>query len=614
MHFIDAAVREGRNAVIEAGTGTGKTISSLCGVLPYVLDKGTKALYVTRTKSQQEQVAREAAAIKRRVLCVPFQGRSADSCPLMRGDPDKADGTPEELSRLCSRCKRLDGSGGRICGYYERTADADAGYWIGVVRECLSPEEFALRAESEGLCPYELRKLLLPAADIIAVPYPFLFIPGARMSLESWMGIPVSETVVVADEAHNLPDYLRDVQTFEISRNSLERAAAEARGRGDPYVWKDLRVTDFTDALDSALDSACREYLIDEDGMLPPYYLEEQLMERLGTISSSLFKAAQAMFAIGEGIVQEKEAGMKLPRSYIRSLGIFLQIWMEEQDAACVRLITGGDNPKFQSYCMDPSPAAGPLNACVSSVHISGTLEPLGNYADEMGLDVPLKLKSASSFPPGNFRMLYSGDVTMRYEERFSDENYRRLLDLISGSISSARVNTAVFFPSYQVMDRIVSDLDPGDRTVFAERRGMTQAALLSLVEAFRRSDGGILFGITGGRISEGIDFPGEALKLAIIAGIPFPKPSARLRALKHYYDVRFGDGAGFASIVPASRKVRQAAGRVIRSETDRGIAVIADCRAAVLRDSGAELSGDIPGEIRRFFSGPEHQIYKRYA
>ena len=111
VRFIDSAVRDGCPAVIEAGTGIGKTVSALCGTLPLVLEKGTKVLYLTRTKSQQKQVVREVAAIGHGVLCVPMQGRSSYSCPMMRDDPETAAGTPEELSRLCSEYKRRDKDG-----------------------------------------------------------------------------------------------------------------------------------------------------------------------------------------------------------------------------------------------------------------------------------------------------------------------------------------------------------------------------------------------------------------------------------------------------------------------------------------------------------------------
>ena len=83
-----------------------------------------------------------------------------------------------------------------------------------------------------------------------------------------------------------------------------------------------------------------------------------------------------------------------------------------------------------------------------------------------------------------------------------------------------------------------------------------------------------------GGRISEGIDFPAEQLEIAVIVGIPYPKPTARQRGLQNYYDLKFGKGWEYTVQAPAARKMLQAIGRLIRNETDRGIVVILDKRA----------------------------------
>jgi DNA excision repair protein ERCC-2 len=91
-------------------------------------------------------------------------------------------------------------------------------------------------------------------------------------------------------------------------------------------------------------------------------------------------------------------------------------------------------------------------------------------------------------------------------------------------------------------------------------------------------------------------------MELAVIVGVPYPRPTAKLRALKRYYDLRFGDGRLFASAAPASRKMRQAIGRLIRSEADRGAAVILDRRVVALNGIGAKLSDDVPGDVAVFF------------
>lgn len=606
--FIDRTVRDRRCAVIEAGTGTGKTVTSLCGVLGFAMDRGMKVLYLTRTKSQQKQVIRESAVLKADILCVGIQGRSASTCPMMRDDPDLASGTSEEISKLCSEYKRRDGDKGCHCKFYERIESTDIESWVEAIRrDHPQPEEFARMCEDAGLCPYELLKYALPKADVIAVPYPFVFMPQVLDRFIQWIGVPLSQTLIIVDEAHNLPDYLREVQTFEYSYRAMELTEKEATDNGNPMVHEGLSVMDVAAVLKEILEYAVREYLIDEDGMLPPYFLEEELMDRLGVTSVIIGKILKGMEDIGDCIAERKKQRRKLPRTYIGSMARFLRYWITGDEEMYVRLVIDGKNPKFQSYCMDPRGASDPLNECFASIHMSGTLEPLDSYIAEIGLERVNTMNLGGVFPEGNLLTLYSDEVSMKYEERSVQENYDRIFELVVSTVNSVRVNTAVFFPSYQFMDRMVDDglVSALGRDVYYEERGMGQSDLMDVFENFRSSDGAVLFCVTGGRISEGLDFPDKALELAVLIGIPYPKPTAKLRALKRYYDIRFGDGMRYTTTIPTVRKMRQAIGRLIRSETDRGVAVITDRRAAGLKELHAILSKDVPRAVALFLEQP---------
>ena len=605
VRFISNTVDDGMSPVVEAGTGTGKTVSALAATLPAVLERGMKVIYLTRTKSQQKQVIREAAAIGHGILCVGLQGRTAASCPMMRDDPDLASGTSEEISKLCSEYKRRD-AGECRCRFYANIEHTDIDSWVERIREeHPEPEGFARLCEEAELCPYEMLKYALPHADVIAASYPFVFMPQILARLVDWIGIPLHRTVIVVDEAHNLPDYLRDVQTFEYSRAALDLAEKEARENGDSEVHEGLTVTDIVGVLREVLGYAVKEYLIDDDGILPPYFLEDELMSRLGMTSVSIMRIVQALEDIGDSIAERKKQRRKLPRSYIGSMGRFMRAWLTGSEDCHVRLVLGGDNPCFQSYCMDPSGASDPLNECFASVHMSGTLEPIDAYIRDIGLDRAVPTTLNGFFPRENLLTLYSDEVSMRYEDRFIESNYARLRQLLYDTVNSVRVNTAVFFPSYQFMDRMLDDGVASDlgRDIYYERRDMPQEELMEVFDSFRTSEGSVLFCVTGGRISEGLDFPDKSLELAVLIGIPYPKPTAKMRAMTRYYDAKFGDGRLYVSIIPASRKMRQSIGRLIRSETDRGVAVILDRRAASLRDISPMLCGDIPAAVTSFFS-----------
>jgi DNA excision repair protein ERCC-2 len=103
------------------------------------------------------------------------------------------------------------------------------------------------------------------------------------------------------------------------------------------------------------------------------------------------------------------------------------------------------------------------------------------------------------------------------------------------------------------------------------------------------------------------MDFPDEELEIVILVGIPYPKPTARHKALQVYYDRKFGKGWEYAVKAPTVRKLLQSIGRLIRNEDDRGVAIILDKRARHFKSylEGLRESIDIVKDSRDFFSNP---------
>jgi DNA excision repair protein ERCC-2 len=157
----------------------------------------------------------------------------------------------------------------------------------------------------------------------------------------------------------------------------------------------------------------------------------------------------------------------------------------------------------------------------------------------------------------------------------------------ISNICNTFQKNTMVFFPSFNTLSmfRKNGDFSKIQRGLYVEEQHMSQSELMTLVTNFKScgdgiQDGASLFSVMGGRISEGMDFPAEQLEIAVIVGIPYPKPTARQRGLQNYYDKKFGKGWEYTVQAPTARKMLQAIGRLIRNENDRGVAVILDKRA----------------------------------
>ncbi len=605
VKFLREVSIMGGTAVIESGTGTGKTVSSLSAAIDASKSTGCKVVYLTRTKSQQKQVVIECARISKKLplLCVPLQGRKASACPMMADDPELSTGTPDELSKLCSEYKRKE-NGVCACKYYSKVESIEIASIAEYIRkEHPTQEDLEVYCRERELCPYELMKHVLPDADVIIAPYPFVFMPGIFYHFVEWVGVPISSMILVVDEAHNLPDYLREVMTAEYSLKALELAEKEAKEWGDPEVDEGFKVTDFTGVMSDVIKTA-REYLIEDDGLVPPYFLQDELMERLATSSRTISNIIMSLVDIGEIITESKKKKKKLPRTYIGSLGRFLHHWYTTEDGFFVRLVVDHENTKLKVYCMDPREASFPLTECHSSIHMSGTLAPLEDYAKELGL-VNAEVKIfGSPFDSENLLVRYVTDVSTKYDDMSDIDNVIRLENRTIELAKCTNRNTAVFFPSYKLMDIFIRDGVPGriGKDIFYEIRGMSQMDLMEAVEGFTSTPHSVLFAVTGGRISEGLDFPDKELEVAIIIGIPYPRPTAKHKAFTRYCEIRFGDGFTYASKIPATRRIRQAIGRIIRSSEDVGAAILLDRRIATLEGIDAAPTEDPCSDLAEFF------------
>ena len=606
IRFIADALELGRHSVIESGTGTGKTISSLAATVPFAKRNGKRVIYLTRTKSQQKQVLFELRAMSSiiDVFGVAIQGRSTATCPYMCDNPDLRTGSPEEMSRLCSYLKSK--KNGKGCRYYDSLCNIDLDLYVDdILHDMPDPESFMERCIGDGFCPYEVMKAAVTFADVVAVPYTFVVVPYIRNHFLEWMNCTIEDTIIIVDEAHNLPDYLRESFTSEYFVRTLSYVEKEVEAEGNPLVSAGITVMDVVEAMRVCFLEANMEYLHDLDGLIPFGFIQEVLMGELHITSPAVINICKNMSELGEAIRERKKEEHRLPRSYIGNLGDFLSFWAMCDDASYVRLINGGADHSLEAYCMDPYEAAEPFRECYASIHMSGTLEPLPEYILELGLKRCVHASFQSPFDPENLLTLYADDVTTRYNDlQIDPDNIDRIMNHIIDLVNGVGRNTAVFFPSYEMMERFLSKGLPGclDGEVFTERRGMTQMELMDTVDTFRSSVGGILFAVTGGRISEGLDFPSRDLELAIIVGLPYQRPSAKKDALMRYCQYRFENGWEHVVKTPMVRKMRQARGRLIRSGMDRGVAVILDSRATQIPGFGAVLSNDLVKDCNLFF------------
>ena len=162
-----------------------------------------------------------------------------------------------------------------------------------------------------------------------------------------------------------------------------------------------------------------------------------------------------------------------------------------------------------------------------------------------------------------------------------------------------------MFFTSYYFMRMMRPYLETHINKKLYWEESRNQRRTMENLTTFRNGRDGVFFSVMGGSVAEGMDFPGDELCFAIIVGIPYPPPSSEQKAMSAMFDQRYGAGKGwvYTSEVPALRKMKQAIGRLIRTETDRGMAVILDSRASrYVKQLDARLTDDPAGDAARFF------------
>jgi len=637
LREVGEVVRRGGPLLVNAPSGSGKTVAVVAPLLEHAEAAGHRVLYLVRTRAQEVQVMRETATIghrqERPVVALGLEGRSK-RCFLLENDPGVKGATAEEHGKLCADRKRateralrgeqslapprefpedgeidltdLDG-----CPYYARALGADLDALSETLRSRPAPPlEFEQLCRSDNLCAYELTKRLLPRARVIVAPYAFFFHPHVRRSLLGWIGCEPGAIDLVVDEAHNLPEYLRDLTTVALPEESVRRARDEVAERGDFQLPNGPSATRFFDVVRAAVEELAQALVQEgDDALLPPGIFEEALQGAVGGTSQRLDTWLGALATWGEHLKEERRKERRLPRSWVHTVAITLLSWPKLAPPRYAKVVTRLPRPALEAFALDASEAARPILDCHLSVHMSSTLSPLDEYRDTLGLGPHSRLVDIPShYPPGNCRYLYDRSVTTEPEELREDPRaIPRLADRVAKVLEVLPVKTAVFFPSFELMRQVLdaglqSQLPPNP---FVEYARLPTSDLWRSVEGWKSDPhSSVLLGVAGGRLAEGIDRPDEELGAVVLVGLPYPRATAKRRALETFLDRSVGRGPEYTSRAPAERSIRQAFGRMIRSEDDRGLAIVLDRRAPSFAGilPGLEPIDDLPRLAQEFY------------
>lgn len=530
---------------IQASTGVGKTIST---VFPSVKALGEgigeKIFYLTAktiTRTVAEQAFRTLSDNGLLIKVITLTAKEK-ICFC-----DETDCNPES----CPYAK----------GHYDRVNDAVYDLLIsenGVSRQTV--EQYALK---HRVCPFEMSLDLSVWADAVICDYNYVFDPNAHLKRFFSEG-GNKGYIFLVDEAHNLVERGREMYSAELYKEDF----LEVKRCVKEYDKKIAAQLDGINRLFLALKRECETY---------------RVLESVSHISLKLMRLLTEM----ERFLEEQEGGEKREKVlelYFR-VRAFLNIHdiMDENYVIYSELEADG-RFKVKLFCINP---AVNLQGCLEqgngTVFFSATLLPIRYYKNLLSVEEDdYAIYVESSFPRENRLILVGRDVSTKYTRR-GPEMYRRIAEYILCTAKSRQGNYIAFFPSYRMLEEVYEYFRQGKGKMESapQTQYMSETEREEFLKLFEteREESFVGFCVMGGIFSEGIDLAEDRLIGAVIVGTGLPQVCSDREIIRNFFDRKNMQGFSYSYLYPGMNKVLQSAGRVIRTERDKGVILLLDDR-----------------------------------
>jgi ATP-dependent DNA helicase DinG len=556
------AIATGRHLVVQAGTGTGKSL----GYLVPVLLSGSSVVVATATKALQDQLAAKDLPFLELHLGVPFswavlKGRSNYLC--LQKVREASTSTAEQLAlediAPTTRAEVL-----RLAAWAGSTPTGDVAEldWAPTDRAWAVVSATSEECPGAANCPMgepcfaEAARRRAQAADVVVVN---THLYGLHVASGDTL-LPEHEVVVI-DEAHQLEDVVSDTNGLALGAGRLANVARQLRG-----------VLAEADVVTHVLDAGVRltEALVPLRGALLSEPLPGPLNDALVGARLALDAASTALLAIDTGVDEARQRVVRAQKA-VGALAEELDTALTVPDGS-VAWVTWGEPLRLAVAPLDVGPT---LREHVwerrTAILTSATI-PLA-LAERVGLPAERTdvIDVGSSFDYEEQGLLY---CAAHLPDPRSPSHQPGVRDELRALIEAAQGRTLALFTSWKAMRDAAEALRP-----LVPYRILTQDELPkpALVDAFRRDEHTCLFATAG--LFQGIDVPGRTLSLVTIDRLPFPRPDdPLLRARRE----RLGAEAFRVIDLPrAATLLAQAAGRLIRSTADLGVVAVLDPRLA---------------------------------
>lgn len=535
---------------IQAPTGVGKTMASVFPAVKAMGEGLSEKIFYLTAKTITRTVAEQAFSKLRE------QGLRCKVVTLTAKEKicfcEKTECNPDE----CPYAK----------GHYDRVNDAV--YELLTNMDEMNREVLERQAKKYKVCPFEMALDVSNWVDAVICDYNYVFDPNAHLRRFFSEGIS-GEYLFLIDEAHNLVERGRQMYSAEIYKEDFLTVKRLVKVES-PRLSKRLEECN---RILLAMKKECENY---------------QILDSVSSIYLKLMNVMSEMENYLE-ICENREVREKILELYF-SIRSFLNIYEKLDDnyvIYCERQHDGRFMLKL--FCVNPSSGLQEfLDMGRSAVFFSATLLPIQYYKRLLSTEKDnYAIYAESSFDPSN-RLLVSGaDVSTRYTLR-TDQMYEKYAQYIRRTVKAKRGNYLAFFPSYRFMEDVYdaflksqTEEEKAETECILQSQFMNEEAREIFLETFEETREGSLVGfcVMGGIFSEGIDLDREKLIGAFIVGTGLPQVCNEREILKNYFDGEGTQGFDYAYLYPGMNKVLQAAGRVIRTEEDKGVILLLDER-----------------------------------
>ncbi len=524
-----------------APTGIGKTISSIFSSLKALSHYNEKIFYLTAKSSGKDIAINTIKLLKEQNIFLKaiIITKKEEMCAL---------GLKKCDTENCIYAKK----------YYDKLNNLINEMFLNYsIYDKLTIKEFAIKNE---ICPFEFQLDLSYYADIIICDYNYVFDPLVHLIryFENYTYKPI----ILIDEAHNLVKRSQDMYTKEISYNEILDLKKFLKGL-KPYIKKDIEL----------LINHMDDLLTIESNFIYKDDLSILLIEYLKNLKSKIEKILRK-----NNELNNKDEILDI---YFK-INDFLKI--SEYYDSNFKFVISKDNSdkKYLIKCLDASNIISSYaKHNIPIIFFSATMYPLFYYKKLLYNDSN-SLIINSPFDYSNLKLIIK-DIDTTYKNRYISLN--DIIDLIKKTINIKIGNYIIFFPSYEYLnifkENILKDEFFNDIYIYLQVQNQNLEDKNYILNEFKnikdKSQLGLF--VTGGSFSEGIDYIGDMLSGVYVITVCLPIINDMNNLLMEHYNLKYQNGFDYAYLYPGFNKVIQAVGRVIRSNTDYGFAILIDYR-----------------------------------